>query len=144
MFDISALKEMKLSELQEIAKLAKTIKFNGVKKEDLIAQILEQQAKSSDSVDSSKEVSAEKPKRARITASKKETVASASERIVDVEVIPIGVEVIGVEVTCNSLSFRTEAMSSGLMDESLIRLSSCLHICLTCGSESFNKRILTP
>jgi transcription termination factor Rho len=88
MFDISALKEMKLSELQEIAKLAKTIKFNGVKKEDLIAQILEQQAKSSDSVDSSKEVSAEKPKRARIIASKKETVASASERIVDVEVIP--------------------------------------------------------
>jgi transcription termination factor Rho len=88
MFDISALKEMKLSELQEIAKLAKTIKFNGVKKEDLIAQILEQQAKSSDSVDSSKEVSAEKPKRARITASKKETVASTSERIVDVEVIP--------------------------------------------------------
>jgi transcription termination factor Rho len=30
MFDISALK-MKLTELQEIAKLAKTIKFNGVK-----------------------------------------------------------------------------------------------------------------
>ena len=27
MFDISALKEMKLSELQEIAKAAKTIKF---------------------------------------------------------------------------------------------------------------------
>ena len=35
MFDSSALKEMKLSELQEIAKLAKTIKFNGVKKEAL-------------------------------------------------------------------------------------------------------------
>ena len=32
MFDISVLKEMKLSELQDIAKLAKTIKFNGVKK----------------------------------------------------------------------------------------------------------------
>ena len=28
MFEISALKEMKLSELQEIAKSAKTIKFN--------------------------------------------------------------------------------------------------------------------
>jgi transcription termination factor Rho len=39
MFDISALKEMKLSELQEIAKAAKTIKFNGVKKEVLIKQI---------------------------------------------------------------------------------------------------------
>ena len=39
MFDISALKEMKLSELQEIAKSAKTIKVNGVKKETLISQI---------------------------------------------------------------------------------------------------------
>ena len=46
MFDISALKNMKLSELQDIAKLAKTIKFAGVKKEDLIVQILEQQAAS--------------------------------------------------------------------------------------------------
>ena len=36
MFDISVLKEMKLSELQEIAKLATTIKVNGVKKEALI------------------------------------------------------------------------------------------------------------
>jgi transcription termination factor Rho len=35
MFDISALKEMKLAELQDIAKLAKTIKFNGVKKRNL-------------------------------------------------------------------------------------------------------------
>jgi transcription termination factor Rho len=32
MFDISALKKMKLSELQAIAKAAKTIKFNGVKR----------------------------------------------------------------------------------------------------------------
>jgi transcription termination factor Rho len=87
MFDISALKEMKLSELQEIAKLAKTIKFNGVKKEDLIAQIIEQQAKSLDSVDSSKEVSAAKPKRARIIPSKKETIVSVSEQIVDVNVV---------------------------------------------------------
>ena len=39
MFDSSALKGMKLSELQEIAKLAKTIKFNGVKKDALIEQI---------------------------------------------------------------------------------------------------------
>jgi transcription termination factor Rho len=38
MFDISALKEMKLSELQAIAKAA-TIKFNGVKKETLIGKI---------------------------------------------------------------------------------------------------------
>jgi transcription termination factor Rho len=32
MFNISALKEMKLAELQEIAKLAKTIKVTGAKK----------------------------------------------------------------------------------------------------------------
>jgi len=41
MFDISALKEMKLSELQQIAKAAKTIKFNGVKKDALITSILD-------------------------------------------------------------------------------------------------------
>ncbi|TXI82135.1 MAG: transcription termination factor Rho [Crocinitomicaceae bacterium] len=46
MFDISALKEMKLAELQEIAKLAKTIKVTGAKKETLIAQILEHQTNS--------------------------------------------------------------------------------------------------
>ena len=46
MFDISALKEMKLAELQEIAKLAKTIKVTGAKKDTLIAQILEHQNKS--------------------------------------------------------------------------------------------------
>ncbi|WP_333693899.1 transcription termination factor Rho [Flavobacterium sp.] len=43
MFEISALKEMKLSELQEIAKLAKTIKYHGVKKDELIQKILEAQ-----------------------------------------------------------------------------------------------------
>jgi transcription termination factor Rho len=45
MFDISALKEMKLAELQEIAKLAKTIKVTGAKKDALIEQILEHQSK---------------------------------------------------------------------------------------------------
>ena len=65
MFDSSALKGMKLSELQEIAKLAKTIKFNGVKKEALIEQILIHQAatKNESPEVASKE---EKPKRARI------------------------------------------------------------------------------
>ncbi len=43
MFNISALKEMKLAELQEIAKLSKTIKIAGAKKDTLIAQILEHQ-----------------------------------------------------------------------------------------------------
>jgi transcription termination factor Rho len=75
MFDISALKEMKLSELQEIAKAAKTIKFNGVKKEALISQILELQAATMASATDAKKpepkAENEKPKRARIIAPKK-------------------------------------------------------------------------
>ena len=76
MFDISVLKEMKLAELQEIAKAAKTIKFNGVKKETLISQILEHQAatvESESTIDKKSEKNNEedKPKRARITAVKK-------------------------------------------------------------------------
>jgi transcription termination factor Rho len=43
MFDISTLKTMKLSELQDIAKLAQTIKFAGVKKEALIELIIAHQ-----------------------------------------------------------------------------------------------------
>ncbi|RVT72285.1 transcription termination factor Rho [Flavobacterium sufflavum] len=75
MFDISALKEMKLSELQQIAKAAKTIKINGVKKEALITSILDYQTtlaatevkepvKSEDADD--------KPKRVRIAPVKKQ------------------------------------------------------------------------
>jgi transcription termination factor Rho len=70
MFDISVLKEMKLSELQEIAKTAKTIKFNGVKKETLISQILEHQVAISDPV-VEKVLEDDKPKRARIAPVKK-------------------------------------------------------------------------
>ncbi len=44
MFDISVLKDMKLPELQEIAKATKKIKFAGVKKEELIYKILDFQA----------------------------------------------------------------------------------------------------
>lgn len=74
MFDISVLKEMKLSELQEIAKLATTIKVNGVKKEVLIQQILDHQNATQNS-DSNKEeqtkTSEDKPKRVRIIPEKK-------------------------------------------------------------------------
>ncbi len=69
MFDISVLKEMKLSELQDIAKLAKTIKFNGVKKDALINEILAHQAAAEP-----KEVlptTEVKPKRSRIAVEKK-------------------------------------------------------------------------
>lgn len=71
MFDISALKEMKLSELQQIAKAAKTIKFNGVKKDTLIGLILEQQNSGAVAAPESKVVKTtteSKPKRSRITA----------------------------------------------------------------------------
>jgi transcription termination factor Rho len=69
MFDISVLKEMKLVELQDIAKLSKTIKFTGVKKDNLINLILEHQSKSDD--DSSEKIIDEKPKRTRIIGEKK-------------------------------------------------------------------------
>ncbi|MES2747425.1 MAG: transcription termination factor Rho [Bacteroidota bacterium] len=85
MFDSSALKEMKLSELQDIAKLAKTIKFAGVKKEALIEMIIAQQAASSDNTPTAKKEAPvkiakekkapieadDKPKRARITIEKR-------------------------------------------------------------------------
>ncbi|MGL2986290.1 transcription termination factor Rho [Flavobacterium sp. RSSA_27] len=75
MFEISALKELKLSELQEIAKTAKTIKFNGVKKETLIGLILEHQEATSKigEEDSTTSVTEnDKPKRTRIEAVKRE------------------------------------------------------------------------
>ncbi|MEL1241624.1 transcription termination factor Rho [Flavobacterium flavipallidum] len=75
MFDISALKEMKLSELQQIAKAAKTIKFNGVKKEALITSILEfQNSLKTTEVEEKDSVAAteDKPKRVRITPVKKQ------------------------------------------------------------------------
>jgi transcription termination factor Rho len=74
MFDISALKEMKLSELQDIAKLAKTIKFNGVKKEALVSMILAHQAANdsgSNAGSPAEDVNDDKPKRARIVPNKK-------------------------------------------------------------------------
>ncbi|MBO9583800.1 MAG: transcription termination factor Rho [Flavobacterium sp.] len=75
MFDISALKEMKLSELQEIAKLAKTIKITGVKKETLISQILAHQESTLEPAEAPQtkavaEAKEEKPKRARIAPAK--------------------------------------------------------------------------
>jgi transcription termination factor Rho len=82
MFDISVLKEMKLSELQEIAKAAKTIKFTGVKKEALISQILELQSATTVSSTDNKTVEAksedDKPKRARIIAPKKAAIQKSS------------------------------------------------------------------
>ena len=76
MFDIDVLKEMKLSELQDIAKATKKIKFNGVKKEALIYQILDYQAANPESVapamqQETPEAPDSKSKRARIVPEKK-------------------------------------------------------------------------
>ncbi|WP_338648105.1 transcription termination factor Rho [Flavobacterium sp. KS-LB2] len=80
MFDISALKEMKLSELQEIAKSAKTIKFNGVKKETLISQILAHQVANVEPASETKKdntLDDDKPKRVRIVPVKKVAIQKA-------------------------------------------------------------------
>jgi transcription termination factor Rho len=81
MFDISALKEMKLTELQDIAKSAKTIKFNGVKKDTLIGAILEHQKSSVDTTPGKQaetKVEDDKPKRARIVPAKKVAIQKAT------------------------------------------------------------------
>ena len=101
MFDISALKEMKLSELQEIAKAAKTIKITGVKKEALISQILELQSTSTDSVPASKKTETktqdDKPKRARIATEKKVAIPKTSNASLFAEVETPAVTVAPVE-----------------------------------------------
>jgi transcription termination factor Rho len=73
MFEISVLKEMKLSELQEIAKAANITKITGVKKEALINQILEVQSSFSEGSpnENSDKTNDSKPKRARISVDKK-------------------------------------------------------------------------
>ena len=96
MFDISALKEMKLSELQEIAKSAKTIKFNGVKKETLISQILEHQVVAVDAESNTKKdenLDDDKPKRVRIVPVKKALIQKNTTNTLfekeEVEVTPV-------------------------------------------------------
>ncbi len=94
MFDISVLKDMKLSELQDIAKLAKTIKFNGVKKETLINQILEHQAATQNTAvvdEKATQTDDSKTKRVRIIAEKKPKITksnSQAETITDREPEP--------------------------------------------------------
>jgi transcription termination factor Rho len=74
MFDISVLKEMKLSELQEIAKAAKIGKYRNLKKDELVYQILDFQAASPEAINAAKKETTaateapapSKPQRARI------------------------------------------------------------------------------
>ena len=74
MFDIEVLKEMKLSDLQEIAKAAKINKYRSLKKDDLVYQILDLQAAKPEVIksDLTPEATAEQPKekRARILPKK--------------------------------------------------------------------------
>ena len=74
MFDIEVLKEMKLSDLQEIAKLAKINKYRSLKKDDLVYQILDLQAAKPEVIKSEIPIEklAEQPKekRARILPKK--------------------------------------------------------------------------
>lgn len=79
MFDIEVLKEMKLSDLQEIAKVAKINKYRSLKKDDLVYQILDLQAAKPEVIKS--EVSTEltaaplKEKRARMLPKKESNTA---------------------------------------------------------------------
>ncbi|OWP82876.1 transcription termination factor Rho [Flavobacterium davisii] len=75
MFDISVLKEMKLNELQEIAKAAKIKNFKTLKKDDLVYQILDFQASNPEKLTpetNSVSEDTSKPKRARMVKDKKE------------------------------------------------------------------------
>ncbi|MCL6460408.1 MAG: transcription termination factor Rho [Flavobacterium micromati] len=112
MFNISALKEMKLSELQEIAKATKTIKFNGIKKDTLVDQILEYQASNGETstnsnVDSNLEE--DKPKRARIVPVKKAAIQkSRTKSLFETEETPIEIINLAEDPVSGSLSEQIE------------------------------------
>ena len=115
MFDISALKEMKLSELQQIAKAAKTIKYNGVKKEALIASILDfQKSLEATTVADEKPIAAEtedKPKRTRIAPVKKQTVAK------DKTLAAVAPEAAAVEINEGKIDFPSETTENEIVQE---------------------------
>ncbi len=75
MFDIEVLKEMKLSDLQEIAKVAKINKYRSLKKDDLVYMILDLQAAQPEVIksDLTPEQPTEKPKEKRARIASKET-----------------------------------------------------------------------
>ena len=79
MFDIEVLKEMKLSDLQEIAKAAKINKYRSLKKDDLVYQILDLQAAKPEVIksDLTPEATAEQPKEKRARILPKKEVSKA-------------------------------------------------------------------
>lgn len=78
MFDISALQQMKLTELQDIAKLSRSIKYAGVKKEALIQMILAHQAASQNQPEKPQDTP-NKAKRARISKDKPQAAVAESD-----------------------------------------------------------------
>lgn len=106
MFDIEVLKEMKLSDLQEIAKVAKINKYRSLKKDDLVYQILDLQAAKPEVIKSEipteKKAELPKEKRARILPKKevnqapkiKKDLFSQPLKELPKEVIPVKEEVI--------------------------------------------------
>jgi transcription termination factor Rho len=87
MFDIEVLKEMKLSDLQEIAKVAKVKKYRTLKKDELIYQILDVQAANPDTIkaEATEAQVGEKPKRARMTTSKRPEKKTESQQSLPLE-----------------------------------------------------------
>jgi transcription termination factor Rho len=102
MYDIEVLKEMKLSDLQEIAKVTNIKKYRTLKKDELIYQILDFQAANPETVKAdtdnkaTREQPVAKPKRTRIAKettpvekSVKETVEAESAPIVEKVTVPM-------------------------------------------------------
>ena len=110
MFDIEVLKEMKLSDLQEIAKVAKINKYRSLKKDDLVYQILDLQAAKPEVIKSElpKEAAADQPKEKRARMLPKKDVNQApkikkdlfSKPLKDLpeEIIPVKVEKVVEEI----------------------------------------------
>ena len=101
MFDIEVLKEMKLSDLQEIAKAAKVKKYRTLKKDELVYQILDVQAASPDVVKSEvvpSVVPELKEKRTRVAPLKVAKVKKvATEKVVEKTIDKVKEEVIAPE-----------------------------------------------
>lgn len=95
MFDIEVLKEMKLSDLQEIAKVAKINKYRSLKKDDLVYMILDLQAAKPEVIksDLAPEPTADKPKEKRARIAPKKEIAKASEVNKDLFSEPVKSEV---------------------------------------------------
>jgi transcription termination factor Rho len=110
MFDIEVLKEMKLSDLQEIAKVAKINKYRSLKKDDLVYQILDLQAAKPEVIKSElpteKVADQPKEKRARIVPKKevsqapkiKKDLFSKPLKDLPEEIIPVATEKVEEEI----------------------------------------------